>query len=185
MRVVDVDVGSWAWDEVLDLLVARAGVTAVECRVHCLLLDNLLFDVVLFLRDLVGAWPWVLQVRLLGVRCLALIPPELASLCFGQEAGRVLADVLAFIALNKFVFVLLFNRNHGFVSAGSWLIVFNFCVLAIRDLGLEDAVVHVRIEIFGVLDLVVVVAGAGVGLLVDCRLKSLPLDFHRFKIYFR
>lgn len=95
LRVVDVDVGSRSWHQVFDLLVARPGVAAVECGVYGLLLDYLLLNVVLFLGDFVCARARVLEVRLLRVRRLAFVSPELASFGFGQETRWILTQVLA------------------------------------------------------------------------------------------
>lgn len=80
---------------------------------------------------------------------------------------------------------MLFDRHHGLVGSGAWLVVLDFGVFAVRHLRLEHAVVSVRVEVLSILDLVVVVSGAWVHFLVDGGLEGLSFYFHRFKIDLR
>jgi hypothetical protein len=83
--IINVNICSRPWIWSLYFLVYRPWITAVEGGMDCLLLNDPILDVVLFLLVIVCARSWSLRECLPSVWSLTLMLPKLSPLCLGHE----------------------------------------------------------------------------------------------------
>ena len=115
-------------------LVAASGFTTAECSMNCLLLNNLIFDIILLVVAIILSRTWCLLESLLCVRSFHIVSPKVCSFRVCKEALRLLADKLVVHILVLAMDYIVFDGDNGFVSAWTGLVVLDFDVFAVRDL---------------------------------------------------
>ena len=148
---------------------------------HSFFLDNFVFQiVVLTFVYLVLAWAWVLMKSLLCVRSFAFISPKISSLRFIQETLGFNQNPI-FVDLARHDLVL--HRERIFILP--WTKIsrsFSLLVFAVRNFGLENAVLTVGVELFLTHFSEIVFSRSWVFLLLLCRYESFSFFFASLKI---
>lgn len=146
-RIVDVNVGAWARICCFHFFVAWSIITAVESCMNGFLSDDFVLDVILLLLMVVLARSRNLCECLSGVRSLALMLPELASLSFCEEGLRFLSNELTIWIVLQVLLCSIADRDGCLVSSWSWIKRLDDLAFTIWYLRLEDFVFARGIEL--------------------------------------